>query len=261
MNESSAPSRAFARSCVAAAAVLLVLVVAGCAGGAASSAAPSASTASPAASSSSAQPSSIDSAFAAAHAVGGANPILAGVAPHDRDAIGQASYWEAAATDAGFRLTYTVGWGDCMAGCINSHTFVYDVSQKGVVKLVRETGDAIPADVTATLGQAGAKTVQQGLVGRVVAGPTCPVEKPGDPSCAPRSVPGAVLILRGADGSQVAQLKADDAGLFGIELPPGDYVLQPQPVEGLMGTAPEAKFRVVEGQAIPLEIAYDTGIR
>ena len=265
MNRRRAPVRPLARVSRAVASALLVVFVWGCAsssGGAASAPA----TASPGASAAPSAPAgsgppTVDSAFAAAYAVGRRNPILAGVPPRDTEAIGQGSYWDAVTTDAGFRLTYTVGWGDCMAGCISSHTFVYDVSQQGEIELVRESGDAIPPEVVASLGRAGSTVIHQGLIGRVVAGPTCPVAKPDDPSCAPRAVPGAILVLRGADGSEVARIQADEAGLFAIELPLGDYVLQPQPVQGLMGTAAEVRFRVGDGQAIPLEIAYDTGIR
>ena len=50
-------------------------------------------------------------------------------------------------------------------------------------------------------------------------------------------------------------------GRFTVALPPGTYRLQPQPVEGLMGTAPEVIFTVSSGEPADVTVSYDTGIR
>jgi hypothetical protein len=226
----------------------IVAILAGCAAGAA-----------PAASAAASAAQSIDNAFEAAEAVAQQNRLLAGVGPQESDAIGQANYWAAERTADGYRVRYTVGWGDCMAGCIESHEFTYDVRTDGLVRLVSEEGAAIPADVIDRLAQGG-DAPGQGVTGRVVAGPVCPVERPDDPSCAPKPVPGAVLILRSADGSTL-RVEADESGLFSVELPPGEYVVEGQPVEGLMGAPAPVTVVVEEGAATAIELEYDTGIR
>ena len=176
----------------------------------------------------------------------------------DPDLIGQASWWEAVSLADGWRVTFRVGWGDCPAGCIDEHTWTYDVTGDGTLSLVEERGPAVPAEVLDQLRAAASVT---GVAGRVVAGPTCPVENPDDPTCNPRPVAGAVLVVRGAGGAEVARFTTDATGLFRIGLQPGDYKLEPQPVEGLMGTASPVPFTVTDGSETFLDVAYDTGIR
>jgi len=97
----------------------------------------------------------------------------------------------------------------------------------------------------------------------VLAGPTCPVvTDPPDPDCADQPVQGALLIVEDVAGVEVARVRSDADGHFAVELAPGSYRLVPQPVEGLMGTAPALEFGVELGQpAAPLTVSYDTGIR
>jgi len=97
--------------------------------------------------------------------------------------------------------------------------------------------------------------------GYVHAGPVCPVEQfPPDPDCADRPVPGAVLVIATEDGAEVTRVESDREGRFSLHLANGRYVLRPQPVDGLLGTAPEQSF-VVDGGPVELDVAYDTGIR
>ena len=100
------------------------------------------------------------------------------------------------------------------------------------------------------------------VAGRAHAGPVCPVVQfPPDPSCDDRPVEGAVLQVldESGDVAGVATTAAD--GSFVITLPEGRYRLVPDPVEGLMGTAPPVEFEVKDGPIQNLDIAYDTGIR
>jgi hypothetical protein len=80
--------------------------------------------------------------------------------------------------------------------------------------------------------------------------------------CAPRSVPGAVLVITDADGHEVARATTGADGLWSASLPAGTYTITPQPVQGLLGTAHAFVIRVADG-SVPttLEIDYDTGIR
>jgi hypothetical protein len=42
---------------------------------------------------------------------------------------------------------FNVGWGDCPAGCINSHRVYFEIS-RGTVRYVASSGDELPASVT-----------------------------------------------------------------------------------------------------------------
>jgi hypothetical protein len=106
-----------------------------------------------------------------------------------------------------------------------------------------------------TLGDQGT-----GIAGRVVAGPVCPVERPDDPACAPRPVAGALVIVRGADGSEVATARTTDDGRYEVFLPPGRYTLETAPVQGLMGNPAAVEVEVGNGLET-VDLQYDTGIR
>ena len=54
---------------------------------------------------------------------------------------------DAAGRAAATTIEITVGWGDCMAGCIERHVWTYEVSPDGTVELIAEQGDPVPADL------------------------------------------------------------------------------------------------------------------
>jgi len=181
----------------------------------------------------------------------------------DPDLIGQGDFWEAVPRDnesppASWTVTFQIGWGDCQAGCINRHTWTYEVRRDGTVIFESEQGSPLEGGIVAQRLAAGAGT---GVGGRVIAGPVCPVEQPGDPSCAPRPVAGAMLLIRAADGTEAARITTDASGLYRLELPPGEYTLEAQPVEGLMGTPGSLPFTVLAGAWTAVDVPYDTGIR
>ena len=99
-----------------------------------------------------------------------------------------------------------------------------------------------------------------GVAGRAVAGPVCPVERPGDPACAPRPVAGALVIVRGADGSEVATARTADDGSYEILVPRGRYTVEGAPVEGLMRNPTAVDVEVGDGVET-VDLQYDTGIR
>lgn len=177
------------------------------------------------------------------------NELFTGIGPRDPELIGQAAWYEVTALDDGWRVEVRIGWGDCPAGCINEHRWAYTVSSRGAVELADESGDSLPPDSNVT--------------GTVTAGPTCPVvTDPPDPSCADRPVEGAVLVVATLDGVEVARATSDADGRFAVSLAPGAYRLEPQPVEGLMGTAATIEFSIELGNpTAELLVSYDTGIR
>lgn len=174
---------------------------------------------------------------------------FSGIAPRDDNLIGQAAWYEVQASGDGWQVTIRIGWGDCPAGCINEHRWVYSVGRDGKVALTRQDGDPLPG--------------APGISGIATAGPVCPVvTNPPDPACADRPVAGAVLVVTDLNGSEIARTVTDADGRFSIELAPGAYRLVPQPVEGLMGTAAAIDLRVeTEGPLIEVQVSYDTGIR
>jgi hypothetical protein len=113
----------------------------------------------------------------------------------------------------------------------------------------------------ATSSPPGSGTAGTKLTGSVVAGPTCPVvTEPPQPGCNARPVNGAVVLVLDSAGAQVARATSAADGSFAIELPPGRYRLVPQPVDGLMGTAPEQEITIGPSSET-VTISYDTGIR
>jgi hypothetical protein len=132
------------------------------------------------------------------------------------------------------------------------------VAADGTVAFVSESGAAVPADQRASLAAAA---MGSGIGGQVAAGPVCPVVRPGQSGCDDRPVSGAVLVVQGADGKEVARFTTDASGLYRIPLPAGSYTLVPQPVEGVLGTGGPQPAKVAEGRLLLVDIGYDTGIR
>jgi hypothetical protein len=99
-----------------------------------------------------------------------------------------------------------------------------------------------------------------GVRGLVLAGPTCPVERAGASPCV-RAVAGAEILARDTSGAIAARAVSDGAGDYFLALAPGSYVIEPQPVQGLPGTAQPVSVQVTDGPPLELNLEYDTGIR
>jgi hypothetical protein len=74
-------------------------------------------------------------------------PEFAGLGPLDPDIIGACCWSESKAVEGGYQVTFTVGWGDCPAGCINRHVWTFAVAPDGQLALLGEDGPAVPAGV------------------------------------------------------------------------------------------------------------------
>jgi hypothetical protein len=187
-------------------------------------------------------------------------PRLTGITEFDPDLIGQGTYYEVtqASGVGAFLVRVTVGWGDCPAGCINRHEWLYAVQPDGTAVLQSESGDPVPNDVWPSPGGDG----RTGVLLTAIAGPTCPVETvPPEPECAPRPVPGAVVVVRDVAGDEVMQIALDAGGFAFVELPAGTYSLEGQAAPDLMGTPDAQSVTVSDGAAVPITLQYDTGIR
>ena len=205
------------------------------------------------------------------------DPRFSGIGPTDPNLIGQSAWYEVSPAVVGWRVAVTIGWGDCQAGCINRHVWVYDVDPAGAVTLVEERGDPVGdgsgdgsaggSDGESTGDPPVAIPAEGGpwIAGRAVAGPVCPVERiPPDPACADRPVAGAVIVIRDAGGAEVARTTTAEDGTFLVGVPGGgSWTVEPQPAEGLLGTAPAIVVEVADAPSAwaAVDVAYDTGIR
>jgi hypothetical protein len=232
-----------------AAVLLLAIVVGGCAG--AASAPQPAPTGGP-----------VTTQADAVARVMAAEPRFSGIAQRDPDLIGQARWYEAvpASGVGAFLVTMQVGWGDCPAGCIDSHTWLYVVGPDGSVTLRSENGPAVPQD--AWSASADPEAVTQGLHITAVAGPTCPVERmPPDPACAPKPVPNVTVEITDDHGHPQGMVVLDATGRASVDLEPGTFTITAQGATGFM-SGPEPLRVVVEaGQVTDVTLSYDTGIR
>jgi hypothetical protein len=87
---------------------------------------------------------------------------------------------------------------------------------------------------------------------------------PPDPACADRPVADAVIVIRDTGGAEVARATTAEDGTFLVGVPGGgSWTVEPQPVAGLLGTAPAAIVEVADGPSawFAVDVAYDTGIR
>ena len=202
-------------------------------------------------------PTTINSAQAAAALVIASDARFAGIQAQDPNLIGQCCSWTATPTADGYDVSIEIGWGDCPAGCIDRHQWFFSVATDGTIKLDRENGPPLPAGVP---GPVDGTTGGPGIRGVATAGPSCPVVSVNDPNCADRPVAGATVHVFDATGLEVATLETDATGGFVVTLPPGQYRVQPDAVDGLMGTAAPADVTVGAGLAL-VQLLYDTGIR
>jgi hypothetical protein len=97
-----------------------------------------------------------------------------------------------------------------------------------------------------------------GVVGRVSAGPTCPVERPDHP-CPANPVHGQV-VATDSSGQPAGSAATDDEGRFAIPVAPGDYTLRVS-INGPLPRCPDTPVTVPAGSSVIVDIGCDTGIR
>ena len=100
------------------------------------------------------------------------------------------------------------------------------------------------------------------ITGRLVAGPTCPVEtNPPGPACAPSVVPDTEIVVMTPDGVEIRARSGQD-GTFRIAVPPGEVTITFAEAEGLMMAPGTITASVETNQIFELsDVLYDTGIR
>ena len=88
----------------------------------------------------------VDTPEEAIAAVVAHDPRFAGVEPYRADLIGQSAWYKVmpASGVGAFVVQIQVGSGDCQAGCIDRHTWIFAVLPDGTVNLQSETGGPVP---------------------------------------------------------------------------------------------------------------------
>ncbi len=114
------------------------------------------------------------------------------------------------------------------------------------------TACASPADEASPAPSGG----PSGITGIVLVGPEC--RRPSEAS--PCLVPYRTrLVILDPDGRVVGEVTSGPDGRFRIELPPGDYVVQPAPGGDPFPRAEARSVTVVEGEMSDVEIDYERG--
>ncbi len=105
--------------------------------------------------------------------------------------------------------------------------------------------------------------LDSGITGIIQAGPQCPVIGPNSPpDCQDKPLAATVIVRSAATGLEITRFQSAADGTFSVPLPPGSYVLDPQPgsPSGFPHAAPQ-NVEVQAGQFTNVTIEYDTGIR
>jgi hypothetical protein len=198
----------------------------------------------------------VGSAAQAAALLFASDERFARMQPLRTDVIGQSAWYEAFEEGDHYNVTITIGAGDCMAGCIQHHTYSYTITHEGQIALVIDEGDDVP--IPPATGGGASISLRVSLS----SGPSCPVlTNPPDPGCAARPVVNAEVVVFDVHGRQVASATSAEDGTVSLELPGGAYYVAAQEVEGFMGQAGPQAFSAVGGDAVDLLFDYDTGIR
>jgi hypothetical protein len=97
-----------------------------------------------------------------------------------------------------------------------------------------------------------------GVMGKVLVGPTCPVEQRGQTCLKPYET--TLQIRKGAQGPVVARVRSGPSGDFRARLSPGTYVIEPLPGRTHPYASPQA-VTVHRHKYAKVTIRFDSGIR
>lgn len=102
------------------------------------------------------------------------------------------------------------------------------------------------------------RQLDSGIIGRVLIGPTCPVERPGK-TCE-RPYRATITIRRKHTHRLVTRVHSSAQGRFRIALAPGTYLLRPQNRHPYPRSSPQV-VTVSGHRYTAVLISYDSGIR
>ncbi len=102
-----------------------------------------------------------------------------------------------------------------------------------------------------------------GIVGDVLLGPTCPVERnPPDPQCADKPYQ-TILTVTNSDGTKIiTQFSSDPSGYFKINLSTGSYLIKSSNTQNMLPRCSSNGVITVQSGVYTNTTVYcDTGIR
>jgi hypothetical protein len=102
------------------------------------------------------------------------------------------------------------------------------------------------------------RDVTTGVQGTISAGPTCPVEREGQP-CPPSPVEAHIDVIA-SDGRRSAQAASDADGRFSVLVVPGRYTLHVSGT-GPFPVCPDTAVAVPDEGTVTRDIVCDSGIR
>lgn len=107
---------------------------------------------------------------------------------------------------------------------------------------------------------APAQHVDSGVKGVVTIGPTCPVQRVGDPSCDDKPYQTTLNVVRARDGRFVKRFESRSDGRFRIHLLRGRYVIKAARRTTLPRLSP-VPVKVERHRFTTVAIQFDSGIR
>ena len=147
--------------------------------------------------------------------------------------VGASQYFDAKSDPAAgaWTVVYTFGWGDCQAGCIDTHTFTYRVeTATGIARFAGDAGADLPADAPFELVQLAMHHIPVDVPVHPVAIEACPpsIADPSAPVPSDQALPcllpdGSIYPPDsgvGPDGTDWAALYAQWAKQYVESLPP-----------------------------------------
>jgi hypothetical protein len=104
-------------------------------------------------------------------------------------------------------------------------------------------------------------SVAGGIQGRVTVGPLCPVEVAGSPC--PDAPLAVTITVRRPNGDLVLDTDTGADGRFRIQLSPGTYTIEAEPLrpDGVARMLPVDPVSVRPGAYSTVPISFDSGIR
>jgi hypothetical protein len=112
----------------------------------------------------------------------------------------------------------------------------------------------------ALMAAAAGHHVDSGVKGIVTLGPTCPVEKPGDPNCRDRPYAVTLKVVRARDHSLVKRFASRADGRFRAHLATGRYLIE-KAAGGALPSLSPTPVRVGRHRFTRVDLQFDSGIR
>jgi hypothetical protein len=107
---------------------------------------------------------------------------------------------------------------------------------------------------------ASAQHVDSGVKGVVTIGPTCPVQRIGDPSCDDRPYQTTLSVVKARGGRLVKRFESRTDGRFRVHLEAGRYVIKPSR-RGILPSLSPVPVKVARHRFTTVAVQFDSGIR